>query len=265
MARRGKNTANAAARQAVKVAEKQAKLIKKQAQLIAKEQIKEMRPYLKKLRKVDLRSDISAAQRSYINKAWREYTELTTRPFKVYRTKNKKRLKIAQEFSRHEKGKPVFDVAFVPTADPHAKIKFKGDRAIIQSKYVTETILFFDVKQLAIDPIGEIQRTLARNPDAKQFIIMAGKYLYNGGLARSLVENKVVNLMSQYSPGGAMYEKRGPNSHFQNWLFGLVAFEAKNQVSIDEYRRAYAKSSEGAKAAKRSGRRKRARTYGQKF
>lgn len=235
---------------------------KRNAQKIIKEQVKEMRPFMRKLKGIDLRSDISASQRAYIKKAWVEYQELTARPFKIYRTKNKKRLKIAQTYSRHEKGAPVFDVAFIPSADPKAKIKFKRDGMEIQSKYVKEKFLFFDLKKLADNPKQEIERTLARNPDAKQFIIMAGKYLYNGGLPRSLVEEKVINMMSRYSPGGAGYAKRGENSRWENWLFGVVSFEAKEQVSIDEYRKAYAKSREGVLNKRKQQRRKTRVKYG---
>jgi len=265
MSKRGKNTLLAKAKQAANEAKKLAKYEQKQTQKIAKEQIKEMRPYLKKLRQIDLRKKVSPQKRSAISKAWQEYQELTTRPFKIYRTKNKKKLNIAQTYSRHEKGKTKFDVAFVPTADPKAKLNFKDDRVIVKSKYVTETVLFFDVRNLAVDPLGEIQNALAKNPNAKQFIIMAGKYLYNGGLARSLVENKILNLMAHYSPGGKIYEKRGPNSHFENWLFGLVAFEAHNQGSINDYRREYGNALAGIKDKKRKQRRRNANRYGKKF
>ena len=242
-----------------------AKAANKRAKQIYKAQIKEMRPFLKSLKKIDLRKDISAGQKSYISKAWQEYQELTARPFKVYRTKNKKHLAAAQAYSRHETGAPKFDVAFVPTADPKAKLRFKEDGMTIKSKYVTESVLFFDLKKLAADPQGEIRRTLERNTDAQQFIIMAGKYLYNGGLARSLVENRVTELMARYSPGGTGYDKRGSNSLWSNWLFGLVAFEATNQASIQDYRKAYAEASTKAKRAKRSERRKRGVKYGKKF
>jgi len=260
-----KRDAIKASKSILRMARKDAKLIKKQNQKIAKAQIKEMRPYMKSLYAIDLRKEITSAQRSFITRAWNEYQELTARPFKVYRTKNKQRLKIAQEYARHEKGKPKFDVAFIPSADPKAKIKFSKTGMEISSKYVTEKFLFFDIKKLAENPEHEIMRALERNPTAKQFIIMAGKFLYNGGLPRSLVKDKVMNLMAQYSPGGQGYARRGENSHYSNWLFGLVSFEAKNQTSIDEYRKAYSKSRQGQLEKRRKERRARRRNYGQKF
>lgn len=249
----------------VKNAIKARKQAEKRAKEIYKAQIKEMRPYLKKLRKIDLRKNIGSGEKSYVTKAWKEYQELTSRPFKIYRSKSKTKINIAQAYSRHDNKAAKFDVAFVPTADPKAKLKFKKDRLEVKSKYVTETVLFFDLKNLAENTSAEINRVLNKNKDAKQFIIMAGKYLYNGGLARSLVEGRVSEMMSRYSPGGAGYEKRGENSRWQNWLFGLVAFEATNQSSINEYRQAYHKASNAVKKAKRNVRRARGRKYGEKF
>jgi len=260
-----KNKLLIAARQEAKDASKYAKQLKKTAQKIAKEQIKEMRPFMKRLKGIDLRKEISAANRGFINKAWKEYTELTTRPFKVYRSKDKNRLKIAQTFSRHEKGKPKFDVAFVPSADPKAKLIFKDNKVLIKSKYVTEEILFFYLVKLAVDPRQEIKSAISRNTKAKEFIILAGKYHFNGPIARSLIDKKVIELMSQYMPGGQMYEKRGPNSHFSNWLFGLVAHTSSNQVKIDEYRRAFKIASNDAKARKKSIRYQQRKKFGKKF
>lgn len=248
-----------------KVAIKNAKYQQKLAQKIYKEKIKEMRPYMKALRSIDLRHDITAAQKSFISRAWNEYQELTARPVKVFRTKNKKHLALAQAYSRHEKGKPKFDVAFIPTADPKAKLTFKNDRMTLKSKYVTETTLFFDLKKLAIDPSAEIKRTMDKNKDAKQFIIMAGKYLYNGGLARSLVSDEVMNLMARYSDGGAGLQKRGDNSRWENWLFGLVAFESANQASINQYRLAYRDAKNKKLSERKNLKRKRGYKYGEKF
>lgn len=253
------------AKKAVSDAKRAAKREAKLAEKIYKEKIKEMRPYMRSLRNIDLRKHVSAAQKSYVTKAWDEYQELTARPYRVFKTPNKKHLKIAQAYSRHEEGKPKFDVAFIPTADPKAKLKFKDDRLIIKSKYVTETTLFFDLKKLATNPGDEIRRVMAKNPDAKQFIIMAGKYLYNGGLARSLVENEVTNLMARYSTGGEGLKKRGENSRWENWLFGLVAFQAHDQKSINEYRLAYRDARDKQLSKRKNMRRKRGQKFGEKF
>lgn len=224
---------------------------------LLKAEVKELRKYVKSLRSIDLRKKVSSGKKSYVTKLWREYQELTARPHKLYRTKDKKKLAIAQDFSRHDKSKPRFDVAFVPTPDPHAKLIFKADRAIIKSKHVTETVLFFDAKKLASNAKQHIADTLARNTAAKQFVIMSGKYLYNGGLARSLVEREVLDLMSRYN-------KREENNYWSNWLFGIAAYEFNTTGEFLDYRAEHFSKRAAIKKTKRNERRRRVQKYGKK-
>ena len=225
-----------------------------------RERVKELRPYMKKARDIDLRKSPSPAQKAAISKAFNEYTELTSRPYKVYRTKNKDRLKKAQTFARHEKGGPKFDVAFIPVADPKAKVIFKKDRMKVKTGRVTEEYLFFDLQKLADNPEREIEKTLAQNPDAKAFVVMAGKYLWNGAIQRKFVEENVMKLMARYSPGGDKYNE---NNHYQNWLFGLVASEFSNQATLNEYRKRYHDEKNKRLKQKKSERRSRRIKYGQ--
>lgn len=245
-------------KQALKAAIKKRKEAKKIAQRIYKDKIKELRPYLKRLRKIDLRHNISPQRKSYINAAWEEYQNLTVRPTKIYRTRNKANLKMAQEFGRHENGKIKFDVAFIPTADPKAKIKIKNGQIQVISKNVIETNLYFNQKNLAADPEKEIAATLARNKEAKAFKIMAAEHDYNGGLARSLVSNEVQKLMMKYGDSTA-------NNYYPNWLWGVKASTFKNQKDYEDYARAYGKKLKENKTAKRNERRSRGRKYGEKF
>lgn len=240
-----------------KAAAANAKAARKRANELYKKHIKEMRPYLKRLRRIDLRKNISAGQKSYITKAYEEYTELTTRPFKVYKTKNKSRLKKAQMIGRHDEGPIKFDVAFVPTADPKARLVFKGNEVFLKTKHVTERYLFFNKAALTADPEREIARQLGRAPEAKQFVVMAGKYLWNGGLARSHVEQKVLNLMDAYNNPDA-------NNFYGNWLHGLVSAQYVDQRDVDEYRREYHRQKEAVKSAKAKQRRKNVRDHGKK-
>jgi len=228
------------ARQARKDVEYQKRL----AKAIWRDKIKEMRPYLKKLRKIDLRHNLSTGQKSFVSKAWADYQALTIRPTKVYRTKNKAHIKIASELY-HGNRKVHFDVAFIPTADTKAKIKFnkKGDM-ILSSKYVDEVSIKFNMFNMAVDPEKEIARVLVANPEYSDFIIMADEYLYNGAISRSLIDKELLKLMSRYQPGGSVYDNpraknSGPNHHWKNWLLGIKGFKAKNQQAIADYRKAY--------------------------
>lgn len=247
-----------------KDAMRSAKYAERQAKQIYKAQIKEMRPYLKKLRGIDLRKNLSASQKGYVTKAWGEYQDLTLRPTKVFRTKNKKKLKTVQEFSRHS-GQVKFDVAFIPTSHKNARIKIKGDHLVISSKYVDEIPIFFNMRAMATDPKTEIDRLIAKYPECKQFVLQAGEYLWNGGISAGLFADKVIPLLERYSPGGAGYEKRGPNSHYTNWALGMNGYIAHNQKDIADYLKEYHSVNAGNKKRRASERRKRARKYGTKY
>lgn len=259
-----KNTLNKGARKAAREAARQAKQQEKIAQKIFKQQVKEMRPFLRELKKLDLRHKPTSSQKGRVTKAWKDYQALTTRPTKVYKPKDKKRLKLAQAYGHREKGRTKFDVAFIPVADPNAKLRFKKDRVEIRSKYVTETVLYFNMRNLTENSKGEIARVLNKDKKAKQFVILAGDYLYNGGLARSLVEGRILELMARYSPGGTEYKSSG-NNHYKNWLFGLMAYEATNQDSINDYRKTYNSKARDIKKEKGRARKRNLYKYGKKF
>lgn len=267
MPRKPKNSATGAVKQARKSAReayRNAKAQKRLAAQIYKKQIKEMRPYLKKLKNYDLRKNLTANQKGYVTRAWQEYQELTLAPHKVYKTKNKKKMdtvrKIANRGSRVK-----FDVAFVPTVKNDAKISIKGDRLIIKSRYVEETEIFFNMRNLAADPAKEIQRVIDANPECQQFVLMAGKFVWNGGIARTRASDNIVRHLMRYIPGGEGYEKRGPNSHYLNWAFGLRGFNGKNQQAVDDYLKTYHSTKDELKKARQSERRKRGVKYGKKF
>ena len=77
---------------------RQARLAEKRALELYKAQVKELRPYLKYTRDYDLRRKPTPGQKAAISKAWKDYQELTSRPFKVFRPRKKSNLKIAQQF-----------------------------------------------------------------------------------------------------------------------------------------------------------------------
>ena len=237
---------------------------KKQAKLIYKTKIKEMRPFLKKLKNIDLREELTAAQKGFVTKAWKEYSALTLRPTKIYRSKKKSNLDLAQKASQHS-GKVKFDVAFVPTVNNTAKVIIKNGNMIVRSKYIDEIKILFNMTALITNPEKELARVLAKNPEYSQFVLMAGEYIWNGGISRSKTQERVLQQLMRYAPGGEGFEKRGPNSFYGNWAFGLKGFKAKDQLDIEQYLSAYNKASKGKRVDARKIRRKRGNTYGTKF
>lgn len=112
------------------------------AQKAVKKKIQELRPFMRSLRDIDLRKNISKRQISKIDKIFTEYQELTTRPIKVFRARNKEHLKMAQAYARHDDSGPQFDVAFIPVVDPSAKVIFKDNQMKIKMNGVIESVLF---------------------------------------------------------------------------------------------------------------------------
>ena len=80
-----------------------------------------------------------------------------------------------------------------------------------------------------------------------------------------MVVLRVLQQLMRYAPGGEGSEKRGPNSFYGNWAFGLKGFKAKDQLDIEQYLSAYNKASKGKRVDARKIRRKRGNTYGTKF
>lgn len=228
----------------LKAAKAEASWWKKQTKILAqeaaKEKAKHIRRYNKHIKQFDLRKELTKSQLRYINAAFEEFTKLTSRPYKVYRSRNKSNLRKVQEVSDHQKGAPKFDVAFVPTADPkNTRIRVNKNQVSIKTKWLTKRIVLFDMEKLAIDPEKEIDKALKEYPNANSYIIKAGEYQYNGGLAPSLVKKHVLNLMARYSPGGSGYTKRGENSYYQNWLFGLEAYFYDDFDDLVKYRKQF--------------------------
>jgi len=267
MARNKKSAPNKAAKELRADAKRQVNTAKKNSQKLAKEQIKALRPYMDKLKKVDLRKELTPAQKGFITKAWNEYTKLTTRGVKVYRSKNKDNLAAVQKYSRHglDKSAPKFDVAFVPTAldKPKVKVDKKG-RVEVSQGYVKETAIYFDIEKLVADPEAEIARVLSENPNSNQFILMAGEYTVNGGLDRGTLVRETLYWINRYSPGGDGYKRRGSNSYFANWLLGAIVVETKNQKDFLQWIKASKNKSNINKRQKSQQRAQFKRKYGGK-
>lgn len=200
----------------------------------AKEKAKVLRRYTEFANSLDLRKTLTDRQLRKIESAFSEYTDLTSRPHKVVRAKKRGNLKALQEFSQHS-GQTKFKVAFVPTADMSARIYVASGKVVIRNKYVTQRFSPFDMVALATDPKAEIARAIKSHPKAKRFIIKTGEYYYNGPMPENKVEQTLLDFMQRYSPGGKGYERRGANSHYQNWMIGLETYEYANQDDLDEY------------------------------
>lgn len=206
----------------------------KQRRKGAKQKAKVLRRYTNFARDIDLRKNLSDYQMRKIELLFSEYTDLTSRPHKVVRSRKKENLETLQDFSQHAR-KGLFNVAFVPTADIDAKISVKRGIVTIRNKFVTQRFSAFNMRALATEPDEEITRAFKRHPNAKRYIIKTGEYHYNGPMPENKTREMLHKFMQRYSPGGAGFEKRGENSHYENWMIGLETYEYANQDDLDEY------------------------------
>lgn len=206
----------------------------KQRRKGAKEKTKVLRRYTQFARDIDLRKKLTAKTLRKIENAFSEYTDLTSRPHKIVRPRNKDNLNALQDFSQHLRH-GLFNVAFVPTADVDAKVSVKRGKVTIRNRYVTQRFSAFNMVALASDPDVEISRAMAKHPKAQRFIIKTGEYYYNGPMPAKKVRDTLLEFMQRYSPGGKGYERRGENSHYQNWMIGLETYEYANQDDLDEF------------------------------
>lgn len=206
----------------------------RQRQKGAKEKAKVLRRYAGWADNLDLRGDLTGAQLRKVENAFAEYTELTSRPHKVVRSRKRENLKALQDFSQHT-GDNKFKVAFVPTADIEARVSVRNGIVTIRNKFVTQRFSAFNMRLLASEPDAEIERAMSKHRKAERFIIKTGEYHYNGPMPRKKVKEKLLEFMQRYAPGGSGYERRGENSHYENWMIGLETYAYANQDDLDEY------------------------------
>jgi hypothetical protein len=211
------------------------------------------------LRRVD---EWTPAQKAAVTRLYRHVNHLAARPFKIYKTKNKKRLRSVQEFSQHEYYPKKLKVAFVPVGDPSDKIKIKvrGDVVSMKEKNVLISKIPLDSKELLRDPKATIEMAIANRPE-KSFAIQAGKYEIQGTHSRSQIADEVLKLMNKYSAD--RFDKNNSSSHyFGNWMGGLVAYKFDKLRDKEELDRAKSAFREGMRLPRRRHRTKAKKVWG---
>jgi hypothetical protein len=128
--------------------------------------------------------------------------------------------------SKHLKG------AFILTAGQKPKVRWKGDKPIIDLETVSLQYIDFNQRKLAKDPKSEVARAVAEAPNAKSFKIQCGEHSSGSSWPKQLVGEQVVKWMNEYKQGGSKF--KGHNN-YKKWLGGLIAFEFKNQRGFKRY------------------------------
>lgn len=255
--KKGGNTAEIKRILSLAIADRKA--AEKNAQSLAKKQLKELRKYWKPAKGIDLRKKLTGREIAKVKKAFIDYTELTARPHKVYRSKSNKKLKTAQKFARHDKGGAKFDVAFIPTGDIDAKVIVKEDRIELHGKYVKEIIVYFDPRNLVLDSRKELDRVLSQHKDTEHFILMAGKYDYNGPIDRENLMPEIAKIQLKYG------HDRESGGFYGDWLLGMTGIKYSSTTKFREFRLKKREEYNKQKKKRKNERRNNKRRYGAKI
>ena len=194
------------------------------------------------------------AQKGKITRLFKTIDKLTSRPFQVYRTRNKKNLRKVQQAAQHDEFPKNLKVAFVPSSSQEARVKIsitkKGNVKFKQGSIRREVIDFasygYTPEDLALDP-GAVVEDVARQVPANRYKIQAGEHEVNQG--RSIgrmgssfplekLKEAVRKMVNYYSAD--RFDKDNKNSsYFGNWLFGVVGYNFDEYADYRQYQAAY--------------------------
>lgn len=178
----------------------------------------------------DLRKPLTKYQKSKIKKYFNEIDALTARPYQVYRPRTKDHLKKAQDFAQHEKRLPGLKVAFIPTnGKDRARIRFdsKGNIETV-TNHITTRGLSLNTDALLKDPIKHVNQVIKKEPHAKRFSVLCGRFEIPVTHSRETVAGYVAFLTGKYTAD--------KGNHFHgNWLHGLAAHYFTDQSSFNDY------------------------------
>lgn len=181
----------------------------------------------------DLRKPLHPRQKGKINKYYKELQEAKGQPYRIYRPRNKNKLRAVQEAAGMQL--KDFKVAVIPNLDPEnpTKVKIKNNKVIFSGKYSDRIFRKFNQINLIENTEKEIERILNQMQGDK-ISIACGKFEFGSGRyfsSHESVKEKTLQLINQYS------SDKNANNYFQNWLHGLYDISIKNQERLDDTRR----------------------------
>jgi len=188
----------------------------------------------------DLRKPLHSSQKRKINKYFEAIDALGPRSNKVYRSKNKKRLKRVQEFGRNNfDALPDIKVAFYESSEANpVKLRVTEQKVIAHGKYFDIRYVPFDRMALLQNPDKEVQRALD-DPGAKGanwFRVAVGDggmYSIASPRTRGRVLPFIGELMKKYD----RLDESGKvkNNYWGNWLHGIMPMHARNQTDVNTF------------------------------
>lgn len=201
--------------------------------------MKTIRPFVEW--NVDLRRELTPAQKGKITRYYNELEKLRNRPHVIYRPRSTKAKKAARKYAGGiSQTLPGLKAFPIPTNNPDkAKITFTGKKGIkVNEAGSTRTFIkFSDPIALARDPENYVAG-LVKNRNEEFFQIALGLRDSLGTFQKPFVAEAVARIMHQYGTA-------------KDFVRGLYAINLGKQETIDEYLTARGKAREDqAKAAK---------------
>ena len=206
----------------------------------------------------DLRKRLHSSQKAKINRYFNAIDNIQARANKVYRSTNKKRVRIVQRASRNEFEKlPGIKVAFYESSKANpAKIRFRNDKLRITHEFFVEQYIEFDIQNLARNADAEIDRALSKaNKKAKWFRVNAGRFTIASPRTKARIKPFIRDLQKRYSE--IKDDENLANNHWQNWMHGITTLEPQNQTELSTFLRAEAKEKDVRERKRRAAKRKR--------
>lgn len=196
----------------------------------------------------------SPAQKGKITRLFKTIDKLTSRPFQVYRTTNKKNLRKVQQAAQHDEFPKNLKVAFVPSSSQKEKVKIritrKGNVKFKQGSVSRDVIDFssygYTPEDLALDPGGVVE-DVAKQVPANRYKIQGGEHEVNQGrsigrMGSSFPLEKLkeaVRKMVNYYSAERFDADNKNSSYFGNWLFGVVGYNFDEYSDYRQYQAVY--------------------------
>lgn len=179
--------------------------------------------------KFDARKQFTPYQKTKIKKYYDLINQLTTRPYQLYTSKDKKRLSKVKEFAQQpSSGYSDLKYAFVPNAGEKLKITIDSKGHVkTANKYITSTVIFFDKNELIKNPAAHVNK-LIKNTKFKRFTVHADVHEIPRSVGRSHVADYVAQLTSRYGDDTQ-------NNYFGNWLNSMSGHTFRNQDDFIDY------------------------------
>lgn len=190
-------------------------------------------------------------QKAKLTRYFKQAVELGSRPFEMYWSSDKERMKVARETAGQPKGFPAFSGVMVPvqTLGERVSISVDKEKRLVEIDTPTHKIIQVEWSDYGIgpdefmaDPEGAAAAVIAdlQEKGYQKFAITAGAFSVGKGVPilftpRYAAEN-VKRLVEKY--GDANYDPDDPNSHhYSNWLFGMRGYRFDNRATESSWRR----------------------------